>query len=471
MQATTAGKARWLNGHIHCKHPLLSRKAFVALASGVAFLVPCTAWAEDLQDLTRPGDTQSSHDRAVALDATYGLKGWNIPWPSFGETVTQDDGYWRTRLAQYGVSFLAVDFEIAARNLLDRPTSNNGTQAYFGQRFSLERTDAEYMNVDLSRWGVPNGQLQIAGVQYHDTMQHYIRNANELYRLVYYQTLLDGKLEVNAGYMAGASAFVGAFLAGQLYNPFGPSASIPVELGISGSGTVQPIVFGKYHFGNFYNILGVARSISPTAASDYNDIQVDPHQTRFHVPGENAVYVDELGYQVAASSENMSTWIRGGGIDNTSRFHNYRTNGSSTNAGGYFLADRQLTQIGGSGRGLYAGASVMYAPPQTNIYSQYYEARLYAKGAFDSRPKDTIAFVWAHNEVSRDFAGSINQTSATTGVFANNYTNSYTASYNVHVLSGVFVTLALSYTDHPSATWVPGEGHALNILASTYIAF
>src|SRR5208283_5302789 len=96
---------------------------------------------------------------------------------------------------------------------------------------SLERTDAEYLNVDLSQWGVPKGQIQIAGVQYRDTMQHYIRSSDQLYRLAYYQTLFDDKLEVNAGYMAGASAFVGSFLAGQLYNPFGPSASIPAELG------------------------------------------------------------------------------------------------------------------------------------------------------------------------------------------------------------------------------------------------
>jgi porin len=434
-----------------------------ASAQQAAAPVPASAAVAD--------GTLTSYERAVALDQTYGLKGWNIAWPSFGETVTQDDGNWRTNLAQYGFSLLMYDIVQSAVNVLDTPSSNKGAQAYWGQKPSVVHTDVAYLQYDLSQWGVPNGQLQVAGLGAQSTWQQYAPNTVSLYRLAYYQTFLDKALEVNAGYMSASTSFVGNFVAGQIQNPFGPSASIPVEVGFSQSVVVQPMAWAKYHLGNFYEMFGAARSVAPVAGAVYEDNLQNPAQARFTEPGPNVLYANEVGYKTAPSNEHMSTWVRAGGIYNTSEYHNYETNRESTNYGLYLLVDRQLTQINAGGRGIYAGFSAMYAPPDTNIYSKYYEGRLYAVGPFNARPRDTISFVWAHNGISRSYADAINMKSAITDTFASYSANSYTASYNMRVTNGVYLTLGLQYTDHPSVAYIPAEGHSLNFLASTFIAF
>ena len=68
------------------------------------------------------------------------------------------------------------------------------------------------------------------------------------------------------------------------------------------------------------------------------------------------------------------------------------------NYGFYLLADQQIWQSAPDSaktayRGLYAGATVMYARPQTTPITQYYEGRLYMKAPFASRPKDLVSLV------------------------------------------------------------------------------
>ena len=419
-----------------------------------------------------PEKPRGSFERSVALDQTYGLKGWNVPYPSFGETITQDVGGWRTTMAQYGFSFLGYDLVLSASNLLNTPSSNKGSQAYWGQRApSAQHTDALYLNYDLTQWGIPNGQIQAGAAFSQSTWQQYSPNFVSLYRLAYYQTFLDKTIEFNAGYMSAATAFVANYIAGQIQNPFGPSASIPVEAGLANGVVVQPLAYLKYHIGDFYEQFGAARSLVPKAGAVYQDSLVNPAQARFTVPGSNVLYVNEVGYKTAAASDQMATFIRAGGIYNTSEYHNYSTNGVSNNYGLYLLADRQLLKLGGSSRGVYAGFSVMYAPPDTNLYSKYFEGRAYAIGLFDARPRDTMSFVWGHNSVSNYYANSVNQKSSVTDTFAAYYANSYTLSYNIRVTNGVYLTLGMQYTDHPSVVYIPNEGHSLNLLASSYIAF
>ena len=448
----------------------------LGLLVGLIYMIPGVGLA---QEATAPvsasavstGEIQTSHERAAALDQVYGLKGWNIAWPSFGGTVTQDDGKWRTDLSQYGFSFLLYNITQNAVNVLNTPNSNKGTQAYWGQKSSFSDDLVADMQYDLSRLGLSNAQLQLAGEFSNSTWQPYVPDSLSLYRLAYYQSFLDKTIEVNAGYMSAATAFVGNFIAGQIQNPFGPSASIPVEAGFSQSVTVQPMAWAKYNLGNFYEQFGVARSIEPVAGAVYQDSTLNPTQFRFTEPGARALYADEVGYKTSASGGNMGTWVRAGAIYNTSEYRDYKTGGEDTNYGLYLLVDRQLTKINDGNRGVYAGFSAMYAPAETNIYSKYYEGRFYAIGLFDARPQDTMTFVWAHNGVSRYYANAINIKSPTTNVFAAYSANSYTLSYNMHVMNGVFLTLGLQYTDHPSVSYIPLEGHSLNFLASTFIVF
>ncbi|WFU14829.1 carbohydrate porin [Bradyrhizobium sp. CB3481] len=98
----------------------------------------------------------------------------------------------------------------------------------------------------------------------------------------------------------------------------------------------------------------------------------------------------------------------GAGFNNSSYTNLQYPNQPRANANSvfYVAADRQLWQSdveGSASCGIYRGFSAMYAPPDLNKVSQYFELRLYAKGLFDSRPGDQIAIV-ATNTAWSNFA-------------------------------------------------------------------
>lgn len=299
---------------------------------------------------------------ASSLDPVYRLKGFNIPFPSFGDTLSQDAGGWRTTLARNGFGFLLYDLNISAINLLDTPRSNNGRQAYWGQKPSNGNYIFPWLTYDLSQYGIPDGQIAVAAIITTSTWQAYFPSTAAIGRLSYYQTLFNKKLEVNFGYMSNSSTFVGTYVGGNLQSPFGPSASIPVELGLTAPPSVQPTIWAKYHFlGFFYDQPGVARSNSPVAGSGLRDRLVNPSQLDFQQPGSGGVFVNEFGYQRPATPSAPQMWIRLGGIYNNSEYQNYQTGSKSHNHGFYLLADRQIWQTDKSsaltaGRGVYIGA-------------------------------------------------------------------------------------------------------------------
>ena len=419
----------------------------------------------------------SSDAQLAKLDKVYGLKGWNIPFPSFADSVTQDYRGWRSALASKGFGYLAYDLGQAADNILDRPRLNGGQQAYWGQKASAANIVLQFLNYDVSQFGIPDGQVQLAAVYNKSTWQPYLPNSFSLYRLAYYQTFFQKKVEIDVGYMGNAPTFVGTYVGGQLANPFGPSASIPVELGLSSASAVQPTAWLKYHpTRNVYDLVGVARSISPTSGAVLDDHVKNPSGLDFNEAGAKAVYVNELGFNKAAGPGSPQTWLRAGAIYNNTLYHNFVTGRLNTKTGFYALGDWQLLQLDPASassayRGIYGGVSAMYTSPKTSIFSRYYEARLYATGLSAARPRDTIIFVYNHQVLSRELADNANLITPITGVFDRYATNSITGTYTAKLLRGVFVTAGLGYTDHPSFAYLRNEGSALNVLASTFVVF
>jgi len=160
---------------------------------------------------------------------------------------------------------------------------------------------------------------------------------------------------------------------------------------------------------------------------------------------------------------------------NTSEFTDFSSVGSagtkSNVPGVYLLADRQLWQQAPSSdassyRGIYAGFTYMYTPPETRAFYQYYEARAYWIGPFDSRPQDMITFSYTHNDISKYITSLINLNSPFTNIFANKYTNTYGLTYFARLRPGVYGTVGIAYTDHPSISYFPTEGPSLNFLGS-----
>ncbi|VTZ21288.1 Porin [Methylocella tundrae] len=412
------------------------------------------------------------------FDQAFGWKGWNIPFPSFGDSLLQDYGGWRSTLANNGFAIIAYNVTIFSDNMLSHPQSSApGLQSYWGQRPSFLNSPQVFLTVDLSRYGIPDGQIGIAGVQTASTMNNFTPRQFGLGGLQYYQTLFDKKVEVLVGYLQGSQSFVGTYIGGNVASPFGPSASIPFELGLSSPGESAPAAIITYHMTDaLYNEFGIQRSLSPTPNVLVDTIAKNPTNLRFTVPSWAPLLIDEIGYKNAAAPGEPQTWARFGIMHNFSQYQNFATGGTSQNNAAYFLADRQLWQADPSMpftayRGIYAGVSAMYAPPETAAFSQYYEGRLYAIGLFDARPQDMISVVYNHQVTSQYIADPTNAVSTLTGISARHATNSVTASYLAHLMPGLYSSVGLSYTDHPSLTYYPGEGSALLFLASVFTMF
>jgi porin len=105
----------------------------------------------------------------------------------------------------------------------------------------------------------------------------------------------------------------------------------------------------------------------------------------------------------------------------------------------------------------------MYAPPEFNRISQYYEARLYGIGLLPSRPGDMVSVVVSRNVFSQYVVDAILQS----GQLAHTGNYSITAAYNASIAPGIRVGIGLGYTNNPTPViYTPRTGSALNLLAN-----
>ncbi|CAB3804203.1 hypothetical protein GCM10011400_64120 [Paraburkholderia caffeinilytica] len=449
-----------------------------------------------------PDASASSAARAYALDAKYGYKGWIVPFPSYGDTLALDYGNWRTKLAEYGFGFSIQGSTIFQDNLLNTPSripssgfapcgpnSLNyncaGGRSYFGQRPSVMFANSAFLTYDMSQHGIPDGQIAVGTNFGVSNDQQYNPNTARLNSISWYQTLLDKKLEIKAGYFANLPEFAGTFVGGLVVNPFGPSSSVPIVLGMSPNSISTPNFRIKWNVTNtLYAQTAIQRSLpvnGPTGNSIYDEVNTNPTGFRFtsSVPGTRVLSINEFGYKRPSSPDAPFTWLRAGFMYNNSTFPDYSRmlqdphatkNGSY---GLYLLGDYQVTQSAPGSpytayRGMYVGGSFMYGDPKSTPFTQYYEARAYWVGPFASRPTDLLSFVYSHNKTSRNVQSVINNYTAYTNFFAISGANSITASYTYHVMPGLYATAGLGYTDKPSLSEFRGEGNALNVLLSLY---
>ncbi len=102
-----------------------------------------------------------------------GVKGWNIGFPSFGDTLLQNYGGWRSSLASAGFGLIEYNLTRFQANVLETPREGprynpfyESRQNYWGQKPSFNNFSVLVLTYDLTRFGVPDGQLQYSGIQY-----------------------------------------------------------------------------------------------------------------------------------------------------------------------------------------------------------------------------------------------------------------------------------------------------------------
>jgi porin len=440
------------------------RKA-IALSICAAFLLRATSHAAELAEITAfgPAPTTPTPD----FDALR-VKGYIVALPGPQDTIDPDFAGLRSSLAALGIGYIGYSNNNLFDNTLPAERTTFGKQVYSGQQPTFFTNNVMQMTFDLSRYGISDGQIVVGGIYNFDTWEPGGPNAASLATISYYQTFLNRQVELKVGYLANVVEYWGPFLAGNLATSiFGPSGSIPVELGLSAWAFTKPAVNIKVNGPDgLYNKFGVQVSSSPDGP--LAEKIANPTGLDWSTPNSGLVAIDEVGYRKEAAPGQLATWIRAAGIVNTSEYVDFEFGGRNTgNYAGYFLADQQLVQLapvaGQAARGWYAGVTAMYAPPEFNRFSQYYEARLYGIGLLPSRPSDMVSVVISRNV----FSNYVVDAALQSGQLAHTGNFSVTAAYYASIAPGIRAGIGLGYTDHPTPViYTPRTGSALNLLAN-----
>ncbi|WP_245287053.1 carbohydrate porin [Bradyrhizobium sp. Tv2a-2] len=327
-------------------------------------------------------------------------KGMWLVIPPPADTIDRDNGGARSALAEVGIGYVGGSVNTFISNQL--PNAARSTirdQLYAGQNPTFSTLNFMFVTYDLSRFGIPDGQIIVGAEQQYWTWKPGGPDRAGLNTIAYYQTFFGGKLEIKAGYLRNINEFAGTVVGGNAAaNVFGASSNILYQAGMSNNAAPTPALNLKYNFDDrFYNRISIQRSLSPDG--QLAQIAENPAGLNWSTANAGVLLLNESGYKNKAAPGLPETWLRAGAGFNNSSYTNLqhpeqpRANANSIY---YVAADRQLWQSdvrSSAARGIYGGFSVMYAPPDLNRVSQYYELRLYAKGLFGSRPTDQIAIV------------------------------------------------------------------------------
>ena len=437
----------------------------IALSICAAFLLRATCHAAELKENTAfgaPLATPTPDFEALRI------KGLTIALPGPQDTIDPDFAGIRSSLAALGIGYIGYTNNNFFDNMLPAERTTLGQQVYSGQKPTFFTNNVMQMTYDLSRYGISDGQIVVGGIYNFDTWEPGGPNALSLATLSYYQTFLNKQVELKVGYLANVVEYWGPFLAGNLASSiFGPSGSIPVELGLSAWAYAKPAIDIKFNGpGGLYDKFGVQVASNPDGP--LAEKAANPTGLDWSTPNSGILAINEVGYRTEASPGQLATWVRAAGIINTSRYVDFEFGGRNTgNYAGYVLADRQFVQLapveGQAARGVYAGVTAMYAPPEFNRFSQYYEFRLYGIGLLPSRPTDMVSVVISRNV----FSNYVVDAALQSGQLAHTGNFSITAAYYAPIVPGVRVGIGLGYTDNPTpVVYTPQTGSALNLLAN-----
>src|SRR3712207_1039115 len=110
-----------------------------------------TSSASDAQTAVSPRMSFADMDKMSAV------KGWNIAFPSFGDTFLQDYGGWRSGLGSFGIGLIQYNSTRFQANLLDTPREGprvnpfyESAQNYWGQGASFANFSVIVLTYDLS---------------------------------------------------------------------------------------------------------------------------------------------------------------------------------------------------------------------------------------------------------------------------------------------------------------------------------
>jgi porin len=411
--------------------------------------------------------TKSTVPPATPPDSEYSIEDLNLvgaaaSQPSPSDTVLGVESGFRRALFSKGILFRINVIPRYSQNVLDGPVPAS-EQVYIGQRPTSILGVNPILTSDLRQLHLRHAQLHV-GLGIRSTSWNPAGPKTLALSTFYlYKRWGERRVEMKAGYVLNDVEFVGLQVGGSTATAAqGVYAVLPNEVGMS----YYPLTAPSLNF----RIGGPRGTYLKTAAQRSLDAAGGPatvarNQTgfRFIPKGNGLLLINEAGYQRASSPVAHYAWFRAGYMRNSTMYTNKITGQrESGNYCVYVLTDYQLRRSDPQrpGHGLYLGGSAMKVPAKFNAYDRYYEARLYQKAPFRSRPDDLLSFVASYRTHSKYFTDNLIAQGKT--VWRSSL--SFTGSYAIHVSRGNFLTLGLGYVRGAAIT--PRVADALIFSAS-----
>ena len=370
--------------------------------------------------------------------------------PAISDTILGEESGFRKALFSKGILFRVNALPRFSVNLLDSPVPAD-EQVYIGQRPTWITGVSPILTADLRQLHLRNAQLNIGWAWRWTSWNPAGPKTVSLSTLYLYKMWSDNLVEMKVGYLNNSLEFVGMQVGGSLATAAqGVYAVLPYQVGMSYFPLTAPSLNVRVQ-GPKLTYLKVGAQRSLDAAGGVATQARNQTGFRFIPKGNKLLLINEVGYQRDSSPTDHQTWFRAGYMHNSTPYTNKLTGQKeSDNYCLYFLMDYQLrkTNPQDTDHGLYLGGSVMTTPAKLNRYDRYYEARLYQKAPFRSRPDDVLSFVASY----RGHSNYVTDSFVADGKTVWRGSLSFTGSYSIHVARGNYVSLGLGYVRGPAIT-------------------
>ena len=395
------------------------------------------------------------------------LIGAETSMPPFVESPIDIDSGFRRTLLSKGIALRGLLQAQYAQNVLQPPVPAD-QQAFVGEHEFGGAMTNWTLTSDLRQLNLRHAQLYICGVWNWVSWNPAGPKSFQIYGAYLYKAFADRQVEIKAGYIGNNLEVIGLTVGGSTATGAqGVYAVLPYELGLSYFPMTAPSanvrIGGPHHT---YIKLLAQRSLDP--AGGPAEVARNHTGFRFDPTGDKLLSFGEAGYQRAASETAHDIWFRAGYMRNsTPSIDLARGNKRSGNSSVFVLMDYQLRKPDPlhAERGLYLGGSAMTADSHFNPYDRYYEARLYKKAPFRSRPIDMASVVASYTGHSNYLTDSL----AAAGKTVWRSSASLTGSYSLRVHPGQYLSAGLSYIHGPAIT--PRTSDSLTFATSYSIFF
>ena len=387
--------------------------------------------------------------------------------PPFSDSPVGSDSDSRRAMLSKGIALRFLIQAQYAQNTFEGPVAPD-RQVYIGQRPFEGASTTSIFTADLRQLHLSHAQLNIVGVWNWASWNPAGPKTFEMSSLFFYKAFGEDRVEIKAGYNNNNVEFIGLQVGGSVATGTqGVYAVLPYEVGMASFPLTAPSFVLRLR-GPKRTYLRTAAQRSLDAAGAPATVARNRTGFRFIPKGDKLLLIEEVGYQRASSPDAHEAWFRAGYMRNSTLYTNEITGQKQPgNYCAFALMDYQLRSPDPEHpeHGLYVGGSAMTVPATLNAYARYYEARLYQKAPFRSRPCDVLSFVISHTGYSKFAADHL----IAEGKTVWRSSTSLTGSYFLRVAPGNYFNVGLSYIHGPAIT--PRVPDTLTFIATYGVYF